>query len=347
MILWSWLRAHALAVRTVPAPALLAIGGLLELLAAIPVARQGGGALLSSLPAHTLATLAIALGLERLLPEDFLVGALPSFVLFFSLNWFIPILGAVGVAAAVLMPLRGPPRLKESSPFSILEIPPLPFRPSILTSDPLYGGIGLIGVIRHADSMDLRVRAVMATRKMNDQYAIPILQVALRDSADDVRLLAYAFLDRKERTLYARTKEGTAKLATVPADQQGPIHRGIAQSYWELARLGLAQGQVLQHVLDTAVMHIRSALSLGGEADAELWYLLGRVNLRKGNFQEATNAFNRCRPLGMRHSTIVPFQAEIAFRTRSFHEVKWILEQLDPIERERRPLNVVFNYWQS
>ena len=91
---------------------------------------------------------------------------------------------------------QGPAARPRSSP------PRSPISPtarSSCSSQPIYGVVGLVGVIRHAAETAARVRAVMATRQLSDQYAVPILQVALRDPVDDVRLLAYALLDGKER----------------------------------------------------------------------------------------------------------------------------------------------------
>lgn len=52
-----------------------------------------------------------------------------------------------------------------------------------------------------------RLEAVFATLKLEDRDAVPLLRRALGDSVDDIRLLAYALLDRKEHRLSERIQK--------------------------------------------------------------------------------------------------------------------------------------------
>ncbi|MGZ0843230.1 HEAT repeat domain-containing protein, partial [Klebsiella pneumoniae subsp. pneumoniae] len=68
-------------------------------------------------------------------------------------------------------------------------------------------------VLRHAPDPNQRLTAIFATRRMPGKEAIPILKLALRDPADDVRLLAYSMLDQKESRINQRIEAALGRLA--------------------------------------------------------------------------------------------------------------------------------------
>ncbi|MFO6383442.1 HEAT repeat domain-containing protein, partial [Pseudomonas aeruginosa] len=80
----------------------------------------------------------------------------------------------------------------------------LPFRPKEKRLDMMFSDGGLQDVLRHAPDPNQRLTAIFATRRMPGKEAIPILKLALRDPADDVRLLAYSMLDQKESRINQR-----------------------------------------------------------------------------------------------------------------------------------------------
>lgn len=264
---------------------------------------------------------------------------------FFGLNLFVPLLGALGIAVAVLPSLHRPYQEKAVAPARTMDIPDLPFRPLIISAEPLYGGVGLVGVIRNAQDVSTRVRAVMAARQMADRYAIPVLSVALRDPIDDVRLLAYALLDSKERAIYEKIKKDSDLLKRTSPDQRGAIHKRLAQEHWELAYLGLAQGEVLAHVLEQALEHLRGAMELADDKDAGLHLLRARIFLKTGLADEAVQSLARCRQLGLPPATLIPYEAEAAFRQRRFDEIKSLFARMDAVHRDRPPLGPVISYW--
>ena len=77
-------------------------------------------------------------------------------------------------------------------------LPELPFRPQERDKELMFNDGGLQDVLRHAPDTEKRMAALFATRRMPPREAIPILKLALRDPADDVRLLAYSMLDKRE-----------------------------------------------------------------------------------------------------------------------------------------------------
>ena len=77
----------------------------------------------------------------------------------------------------------------------------------------------IMNVLQGAADPHQRQTSVLETLRLPDQSAIPLLRRALRDSEDDVRLLAYALLDRKEQVISSRMRKLEQRLASAERDQ--------------------------------------------------------------------------------------------------------------------------------
>jgi Flp pilus assembly protein TadD len=172
---------------------------------------------------------------------------------------------------------------------------------------------------------------------------VALLGEALRDRDDEVRLLAYALLDRTEREVYARIKADTAKLEDAKGPARASLHARLAQHHWELVELGLASGDVAAHLLATAEKHVQDALGdAPGDGNAQV--LLGRIELRRGRLAEAEAAFGQALRCGLGEEIIRPYLAEVAFRRRRFDEVRQHVRAVGGDERGAMEPRVA-TYW--
>ncbi|MBI2779152.1 MAG: hypothetical protein HYX62_05120 [Gammaproteobacteria bacterium] len=293
---------------------------------------------------HAGASALLAVVLQRLLPTPYREPRSTGLLCLFSIGFFIPFLGALGLFTTTLLALYLPKRTRIA-PWEVTQFPDLPYRPLVISPQPLYGEGGLAAVLRHAADPDKRHQAVMATRHMRDQEAIPILRLALKDAVDDVRLLAYSMLSGKEQVINARIKEQLSRLQQeADAALRTQLHHHIAQDYWELAYLGLAEGEVLIHVLNTAREHVEAALELRTDAPG-LHFLRGRILLHQGHIKGARDAFTKAQSVGLPAVEVLPYLAEVAFRERRFQDVRAALRALDPLARTHPTLSGVADYW--
>jgi hypothetical protein len=268
--------------------------------------------------AHILASMLAAVTLHPLLPKKYRASQILGWIFFFSITLFIPLLGLLCLGGVVIPALCWPKRSTEQNSVTqqSMEIPDLPFRsPNTKYDDLCCGEATLKGIIQFATDPDKRLKAVLGTLKLQDKDAIPLLRLALKDAEDDVRLLAYALLDRKEQALTARIRARLYQLKTATTVDSYYLHKAIAYEYWELVHLGLAQGEVLTHTLDRARKHTEDALMLSAH-DAGLQFLLGRILLRQMNLEEAFCAFSKALKLGLADSKVAPYLAEIYFLQR-------------------------------
>jgi polysaccharide biosynthesis protein PelE len=293
---------------------------------------------------HLFGTTISALALFRWIPRLLRRKPARAYGSLCVILFFLPLLGALGMAGGLVMPMLLPHKQRHEAPLVTTHIPDLPYRPLIVSSQPIYGVVGLVGVIRHAAETAARVRAVMATRQLSDQYAVPILQVALRDPVDDVRLLAYALLDTKERHIYGNIKQLNARMGEAPPAAHGSLHKRLAHEYWELVYLGLAQGEVLAHVLTSGLKHAQQAVQ-DLPSDAGLSFLLGRMRAAQGNIEDAAGHYDRAESLGLPRHALLPYRADLAFRQRRWDEVAALLKDLPPESKKRMPMQAVVAFW--
>ncbi len=294
---------------------------------------------------HLAATVLAVAALLRLFPPRYRHPSLAASITLFLLVFFVPFLGVAAVLASLTFGLRRP-RRKKPEPCDKVVIPELPYRPLKVSEQPRFGQGGLAAVIRNAPDTERRVNAVLATRQLRDKDAIPILRIALRDPEDDVRLLAYSLLDGKEQKINHRIRELSRQLELAPQQAAGQLHEQLAIQYWELAYLGLASGDVLQHVLNESLAHLDRASELLGE-EIGLFFLRGRVLLQLEHLEEAERSLQRALELGMSEVDVNPYLAEVAYLQRRWNRVRQLLSVLDPLARAEPPLALVADYWTS
>lgn len=290
---------------------------------------------------HALAALLLTVALWLLLPQRYKWPLPWSPLLLFSLIFFIPVVGAVGTVGGVFVGLYLPRRHREEG-WQLTAMPVLPFRAVAEWRSPLFQDGGLQDVLQLASDPEQRLAALLATKSMPGNEAVPLLQLALRDTEDDVRLLAYSMLDQRETAISQKIEYLLAQIAE-GAESPAATHAALARWYWELAYLGLAQGAVLEHILAQALEHVRLAIAASNDPAHEL--LAGRILLAGGNAAEARQHFMRAREGGISAGRLAPFFAEAAFVERRYEEVAMHLQMIPDDMRKQPLLAASARYW--
>nr|WP_313405971.1 HEAT repeat domain-containing protein [Pseudomonas sp.] len=318
--------------------ALLEIGSWASAVSDLPVHQ----AALLYASAHGLGSAMLAAGIWLLLPRRYRYPFPWSPLFIFSVSFFIPLIGMIGVALA-LFPALYLPRKRQTQPWEATAVPELPFKPRERKQELMFSDGGLQDVLRHARDPDQRLTAIFATRRMRSKEAIPILKLALRDPSDDVRLLAYSMLDQRESRINQRIEHALADMENVSTERKLALHAQLARWYWELAYVGLAQGSVLDHVLQQAWGHVTSALV--SNTSGELHLLAGRIAMEQGNLDEAMAQFDLSAQTGMDAVQLAPYRAEIAFLRQRYEEIPQMLATMPAELLQRPPFAALARYW--
>jgi hypothetical protein len=311
--------ALALLVNDVPAPALaLELG-----------ARIAG--------VHLAGCLLVAAGLSRALPGGTRGRAWLLLVPSLLFGSVLATLGWVAVlAAAARSRAPAPPQSVRGT-----AEPELPLRTDLGPVRSVGQG-SLFGRLRFARDPSVRLRAVMAARRLPGPGVVALLKLALRDPVEDVRLLGYAILERRQGAIYRRIQDALGALERAP-DQPGP-HLELAQQYWELVYQGLVGGDLQSYLLAKARTHLERAAK-ADPRNPSLQLLLGRIQLRQQDYADAALSLKQARALGMPTRVVNPHAAELAFAERRFPEVRRLLRPM--AEKRRGPiLSRLVEYWQ-
>ena len=281
----------------------------------------------------------------------FLYAALPrshrrpawrALCLLASLAVFLPGVGVLGTLWVILAGLR---RARPTPPaaWERFSLPDLPYEAGAGESAP-FGRGGVPRALLRGDA-ERRMLAVFATRRLTERDAVRLLRHALRDPVEEVRLLAYAELEKKERGLTDRITAGERRLAELGDDADlGARHERLAGLYWELSYLGLLAGGSRAAVLDRARTYAQRAQAEEVNP-AAMELLLGRIAMALEEWDRAAEHLERARNQGIPAVRVMPYLAETRFHLGRFGEVRAALEAIPEGEVPGEPLASLRAFW--
>lgn len=293
---------------------------------------------------HALASLFFTFVSYILFPLKYKTTLVSSALLLFLLLFTLPVFGIIGVVFALTFALCKPIKNDEIE-IEEHQIPELPFEARVVSANPTYSIGGLKAILKYASEPNKRLSAVMAARHMSDIKAIPILKLALKDLEDDIRLLAYSTLDGKETKLNEKIGLYQQEIAIITQQPKlSNLQQQLAELYWELSYLGLAQGALRTYVLEKA-----EALSLESIKYVEkpaTFVFLGRLCLSLGKYEQALEHLTKATELGMARRHVLPYKAEVAFCMNKLDDCKRYLEEL-PEQSKGSELRHLQEYWNA
>ncbi len=239
--------------------------------------------------------------------------------LFFLICLLIPVISGIGLLLSLSINSHfSKPFLGELS--NTIKIPELPVHLLQTMQLSSYKGESLLGVLDASTVENQRINAVLKTRQMTDKAAIPILKVALLDPVDEVRLLAYSMLDKKEKIIGRQISSQLKALKDKPSEKHIAEHMSLAEAYWELSYLGLVNGQAQLHILQDAFSHIQKVVK-HRTTDADAYFLQARIALALNLYDIAEDSLDQVVKLELNTKRAKSYQKELAFVSRHFGEV--------------------------
>jgi hypothetical protein len=306
-----------------------AVGAESAGLAWLLLAPTAPAALAGYLPLHALASAAAAVAAGRLLPRPYRQPRRWVWASLFGFNFFVPVIGLaatlIGVAGGHLLPLLLAPRVFGEVP-----------RPQFTAA----GDEGVArrrGAAARAQLMNpqapqaSRVEALLAVGAAGTPATGGLLRELLADANDEVRLLAYGLLDRREKEISAALARNRRLLALAEeiddrADAREICGR-IAQLYWELVYQDLASGDTARYALEQTLVFAERAL--GDDAgDGARWLLIARAQLRRRDLAAAEHALRQAAACRLPRRSVLPYLAELRFAQRRYDEVRRTLLEL-------------------
>jgi polysaccharide biosynthesis protein PelE len=167
-------------------------------------------------------------------------------------SFFVPVVAPVGMTAAFFIGFTAP-RSKNQEPWVVFEAEPDDERPKARKKRNVSAAdISAALRQRTAQTAEFRFQAVLAIKQLPPRVGVSLLKLAQSDPSDEVRLYAFSRLERMRDDLETQIKKLNAALAHTDKEESARTHLRLAECYWELGYLGLAEGAVLDHALRSA-----------------------------------------------------------------------------------------------
>ncbi|MFP1678401.1 tetratricopeptide repeat protein [Alloalcanivorax sp. C16-2] len=303
----------------------LLIYALLVELAAIVTLLAGQVGLpyfIAYLAIHGFAATLMATGIWLRFPRSFRDPPLLSWLLVFSVAFFVPVLGVVGLIGGVLLGYILPAPRKKT-PF--VEVPPPAFTPVQASSSGNFRQGDLKTLLLASDApTEVRLQGMLTVRNMPTRVTGGVLRETLGDRVDDVRLLAYGILDQKEKALTGQIDRALTLLESAGPARHYRLYRSLAELYWELHFQDLVQGDIRELALRRALEFTDQALA-ENDADGGLWLLRGRIMMSHERLDEAGESFQRALDVGLSPSRVNPWLAELALWRGQYVKVRALM----------------------
>lgn len=272
---------------------------------------------------HGLVSLLFACQLASLLPAPYSQPRNRAVAFIFGSIVFVPVLSMVGFLCSLLPALRR--QSKESAPAAWAHPPAvsLPTQAAGARGAHAFVWAGsLAGTLQNASDPNKRIAALIATLSIQEHDAIPLWRLALKDAEDEVRLLAYSLLDRKERAIEARIRLSMDRLDAT-ARKPGKafeLNKALAYDLWGLSQLASPRSSTQLALCARARERADLALGLAPN-DGGLRLLLARILIAQRQLDEAEQALTRASEEGVDPRQVEPLLAEMAFIDRRYQAV--------------------------
>lgn len=201
-------------------------------------------------------------------------------------------------------------------------------------------------VLTRSEDATVRLEAVLTLRGMPDHRAVPILRQAFSDPSEEVRLSAFADLERRESRLRGVVKERLAKLegqSDAELPRRAAWLRALADAHWELVYCGFAAGVLETSTLKLGANYAAEALQL--EPHGATAILLARMLLRLRQPGDACRALFMAEQSGVAPGVCAPLFAEANFALRRLHAVGAGLAATPQTYLQRASLGSVAELW--
>lgn len=273
-----------------------------------------------------------------LLPHGYKFPIWRNICFLFSFSFFIPLLGMFG-GGALLVALYRP---KVNVPVTWGECEPASLS-SLSTQLDVnrtqhYSAGALRDILMHCLDPEPRLQAVNFACHLSPQQAIPILQLALKDLSDDVRLFSYASLEEMEAKINVSITQLKSQFVS---QKKAGVAFNIAEQYWELCYLGLAESVLYSHYLEQASWYLTRANQITESATSNL--LLGRIMLAQKKPEQALGYLTRAYDGGLLTQQVLPYLAEASFALGNYELTTYYIAQLQT--SKHNPLQQLKEYW--
>ncbi len=185
--------------------------------------------------------------------------------------------------------------------------------------------------------MQTRVDSLMMLQHISKGHVTGILNSLLADEQDDLRLLAFGMIDKREKSINSKINNLLTTLADLKLEYNEDngtcpkiriTHIRLAELYWSYVYDNLVQGDLRQYCLETAENYLNEVFEQSDNNDGSVFLLYAKIKHARGDYDKALQYFNLAIEAGVAPLRVIPYIAEIYFYQRDFVKVKMVMHQL-------------------
>jgi polysaccharide biosynthesis protein PelE len=297
---------------------------------------------------HAIAA-AVATGMGWLLmPASLRSAPKSALALLYSFAFFIPGAGVIATVVVIHVAARFPKVVRAER---FMEIVPPKFMTTekeTQTNSDIRAGYARRILGDPKESVDTKLRVLIALQDMRPKVAIPMLQGLLSDPAEDIRLLAYSMMDAWEKDITQRLQAAQTQLDQVAASGDGVgmfnANRRLAELYWEQVDTKLARGDLRTFALQRAKQHCEAALEQDAKSSG-IWVLFSRVLIELNMDDAAMKTLKIARNTGGNEDELLQLAAQRAYAQGQFRDVQRVMKRLAERERVPHGWQQVVSFW--
>jgi polysaccharide biosynthesis protein PelE len=311
--------------------------------------------LLSYFALHGLASVMVTVLAWLLLPAHLKTPRWAVLALLFSFDFFIPGLGVISMVVVLHVATRFPSAIRAERYAEIVEPVFLSSEKEKREQSDVRAGHARRILGDPKQSVDTKLRVLIALQGMRPKVAIPLLQGLLADPSEDIRLLAYSLMDAWEKDITTRIqtaqgqleaaqKAGSETTSEEHKTQQINAHRRLAELYWEQVDSGLARGDLRTFSLGLAKSHCEAALPMDARV-AGLWMLYSTILIELGEPAAAQRTLLLARKAGAPDTAVLPSLARLSFDDGDFVQAQTWMRRAGRAGHLTNTVRQCVRYW--
>jgi len=187
----------------------------------------------------------------------------------------------------------------------------------------------------------LNEKLVIYLMKFTNPVAIRFLKKALSSSDDEVRLLAFSVITSTEKEIMDRIYAFLRELERARSEEERfRLYAAVGEMYWELVFLNIADEELRDFYLKTALDYLLKALEI--KEEGKTLFLTGRIYLKLGDEVRAEYYLIRSTERGFPLEKVAPYLMEVYYRRRDFEKVFLVAERVrDKVIPDMRALSIL------
>jgi len=184
-------------------------------------------------------------------------------------------------------------------------------------------------------------KLVIYLMKFTNPVAIKLLKRALASKDDEVRLLAFTVITNTEKEIMDRIYQLLDELEkTWDKEERFNLLSAIGEMYWELVYLNIADEELKEFYLKTALDYVMRALSI--KEEGRTLFLAGRIHLKLKDEVKAEYYFLRAVEKGFPFEKVAPYLMEVYYNRKNYERVFEIAERVkDRFIPDMKALSIV------